>query len=329
MKYPMLSQYACIHRHRFNNSFIVNELTDEVIPVDKDPQYFDFIQHLDGKTDPYSIRCDYSCKEVKDILDELADLNLLRTSRWLHKSWNNLAYALYMPKKGKSGSFALKIIHLMLFLSVLPILAIGIWLFLVNLHTIHIQQVSMPGILTGYLFGILIHETGHALATLVYGGKVYECGVQLTNLLLPGAYVSLTLPASSTTLQRIQVSAAGVEMNFLTAGIGLMLTAGNLICPDFFFSFTIANIILGLINLMLCNGLDGCAIFSYMFGLDEESIVSLARNVLFHSQRRRMISWTGPKGKAAICTFGCVLLIQLALPVLLGLSLWEVISWFV
>lgn len=92
----------------------------------------------------------------------------------------------------------------------------------------------IAGSVVGMLIGLVMHELGHMFACLTYGGRVFKVGVMLQFLLMPGAYVLMNESNIKKRMKRVQVSAAGIEMNLILTAIFLFLSARFEVLSGFF-----------------------------------------------------------------------------------------------
>jgi len=214
----------------------------------------------------------------------------------------------------------------LLLISWLPVLITGIVLFARNLEIIEFDLL-WTGYFIGLICGVLFHEFGHAFAGISYGAKVFEMGVMLMYRILPGAYVLLDVSTVKKRLQRIQINAAGVEMNFLLCGIFLVLGVVNPLLGGMFLNAAICNAFLGALNLTFIKGLDGAAILSNLLGVDD--IIDRARRIVFNREARKRVIRKGSSGYATVAVCYMLFALQIALPTLLITNVLEIISCFV
>ena len=152
-------------------------------------------------------------------------------------------------------------------------------------------------------------------------------GVMLMYRILPGAYVLLDVSTVKKRLQRIQINAAGVEMNFLLCGIFLVLGVVNPLLGGMFLNAAICNAFLGALNLTFIKGLDGAAILSNLLGVDD--IIDRARRIVFNREARKRVIRKGSSGYATVAVCYMLFALQIALPTLLITNVLEIISCFV
>ena len=323
--FPWLAGWTRIRRIGQNTTELINELTNDSFIADKGEAYIKYITSLNEKESPYEIPGDFTRKERSAILNELSEHLMLREDRWLDKSFGSFVYSLFIPKKHESNHPLFKIINKLLYLLFLPTLVCGL-LFFLNSYT-DLQGISIPGIVCGILLGSLLHETGHAISTLSYGGKLYEAGVSITHILLLGAYI-LSSDSDNLPLQkRIQVFAAGIEMNAILSGVSFFLVPVFPQLGDFFFCMAWVNLMLMLVNLIVISGNDGCKILSVIFGKGAD-IVDVAKEYISTDYKRKYLLAQGFTGKVTLASYYIIIILQIATPVLILASIVEVIAWF-
>lgn len=327
MRFPMLCNWLTICKTEKGYE-ITNELLDDEIFITTeygDETYISFIKSLDGKTDYRSIGT-YSPLVATAIINKLHSFGLLRESRWLCRSLSFTAYSLIIPKHQSTNSVLPRIINTLLWTLFLPVLIYG----LISLPSViyYLDEASTAGIVCGYLVGIVFHEVSHAIATLCFGGSVFEMGLQTSYMLIPGAYVMLKNDNTLSPLKKIQVDAVGIESNLLLAGISFVLAKYNTQYTDFLYCIGLVNFGLGLLNLCNINGNDGSNILSTLLGVDG-NIVDIAKETVFDSGRRSCLLSYGSVGRTTLSAYCLVLFMQIATPALMIANLWSVIAWFV
>ena len=175
----------------------------------------------------------------------------------------------------------------------------------------------------GVFLGMILHESAHGAAALAYGGRVYEMGVSI-QYFIPGAYTLMDHCRIKKRLRRVQVMAAGVESNFWLAGVFLILCCRFPLHHTMFFMIAVQNLLLGTLNLLFINGVDGGRILCELLG-DPNSIEKAIRVT---TSRRELCSlWKrGASGrvKAAVCFI--LSAGQISWPLLLLLNTIEVIK---
>ena len=326
MRYPMFSNWVKIwndgEAYRLKNI-----LTDEEFGCSEfgDDAFIDFICRLDGKTDPYQIPCPYSREVVAGILEQLKAFSLLRTDRWVIKSLTGLTYSLIIPKRKASGHILSKILNVLLVLLVFPSLLAVVMDLPPVLDAVY--TVSIPGMILGVLLGGILHEAGHAVAAWASGGMVFEFGVMMTHLIMPGAYTLIERNENAGFYQNLQIDAAGIEVNALLAGLFFHTARIFPGLSDFFFMMGIMNLIFFLLNLTGVIRSDGSHILGGLLGVEGE-IGNEARETLF--DRARFDYWMekGPAGKARLGAYALILLMQAAIPAMIIVEVLGVFIWF-
>lgn len=220
-------------------------------------------RNLDGKTDPATILPSCSRHEISAMMATLEKEGLIRHSRILDKSWGSIAYTLIIPNHHTRRGWVPALFNYLLLIAWFPVLIIGIHCFIDTLPLYNSAYI-LAGQLIGLLAGCIGHEMGHSVAGLTYGARILEAGVLIQHG-LPGAYVMLD-DSHVKRLPKVQIHAAGVESNFLIAGMALMLTTVCSSFYGFFFGFALNNLLLGLINLIFIDTLDGMHIIETLLG---------------------------------------------------------------
>lgn len=282
-----------------------------------------FAGRLDGKTDPYRIIPGLERETVERMLFCLEEHGLLREGRVLTSSFATVLVTLLIPKWSPASRAFARVFNTLLKWLWLPVPAAGVLLFLRLLPDLNGGGI-LAGTLLGLALGIPLHELGHAFACIAGGGRVFEMGV-MTQFLLPGAYVLLDMEEIKNRFHRAQVHAAGVEMNFLLAGIFLLLTCFGWQGTTFF-SAAINNLVLAVFNLTLAQGLDGMGILSELLAADD--LVEQARQLLGSKREKGRLRRRGAGGQAALWACRLISSLSLGLPLVIAANIVEVIACF-
>ena len=322
MKHPTLANWIQIKKCT-ENEYIINDLLlDEQFKMDSYTVWF--AKQLDGKTNPYRIDKRLSKNAVDMLVSELESENIIREKNFLSKSPLNLLVTVWSPRV----TLKLQIISFfligLLLISWFPLLVFSVYYFIFNLYDLSLNYITI-GSFTGLFIGMILHELGHMVACLGYGGRVFEVGIMF-QFLLPGAYVLLNESNIKKRMRRIQVSAAGIEMNLLLAAIFLILSAQFEPSSGFFLGASIQNIFLALLNLTLIDGFDGMAIMSELLGVEE--LIDKVKRIAKSRLKKQRIIKDGMSGKATIVACYILMAIQIALPLVFALNIVGVVSWF-
>ncbi len=196
----------------------------------------------------------------------------------------------------------------------LPIFIMGVYYFLNYGWEVEIDRVVF-GSFIGALVGTFLHELAHALVCISYKGHVDEIGI-MVYLLLPGAYVQMEIDSIKSDIKRARIYAAGVELNFMVAGISFFLAAIFHEFGGIWFGFSNSNLCMALLNLLLLDGLDGAAIFGALVG--NEAFIEDCRMLWKRPENREYLYRRGLLG-TSVLVISCVMTIfQILLPVLIG-----------
>ena len=128
-------------------------------------------------------------------------------------------------------------------------------------------------------------------------------------------------------MRRVQVSAAGIEMNLVLTAMFLILSARIEVLSGFFLGAAIQNVFLAFLNLTFINGFDGMTIISELLGI--EGLVDKAKRITKSKIRKESLRSNGISGKAIIAVCYAFRGIQVALPLLFALNVVGVVSWFI
>ena len=324
MRYPMCADWLVFHRIDENTYMVENYLNNGENNKTKVPaKLVQFLRKLDGKTDPFTIFPDADRSVIEWALDYLSKNDMIRDSHFLLKSLFALVYTIHVFHPGRYSRKIACLLNSLLLLSFLPVLIIGILLF--TAAPDFRDEFFMAGIFFGLVIGIIFHETGHAVAGMAYGARIFEAGLFLFAIILPGAYVLFDARSVNNKLRRVQIFSAGVEMNFLLAGLFLILSVNHWSLSGFFFGAAVQNMLLGLLNLMTAGPLDGAKIISALIG--SKDFLDLSRKLVFHGDIRKPVWNRGLSGKAAVIAAYVISVVQIALPVLLLSEFAGVIIW--
>lgn len=322
MKYPTLANWIRFKRISENEYEIVNLLHDEEIQSDAYTVWF--ARQLNGRRNPYRIDKRKSNEDVDLLLDELEAENIIRDKRFLSKFFLYLLVTVWRPRVTSNLRLFSFFVNGLLLIAWLPLLTFSIYYYLNNLYDLSIDYITI-GSFAGLFIGMIMHELGHMFACLAYGGRVFEVGVML-QFFIPGAYVLMNESNIKKRTRRIQVSAAGVEMNLLLTAIFLIMSAKFEPLSGFFLGASIQNVFLALLNLTFVNGFDGMTIMSELLGV--EGLADRAKRITKSNLRKRRLRKDGVSGKATIAVSYILRGIQIALPLIFALNIVGVVSWF-
>ena len=323
MRYPMMNNLLSFEKTKEGTYIVENVLTEEKRIMSENEVIF--LRKLNGKRNPYRILKDVSRNEVSEILTGFKKEGLLFGGRIRKLSLLQVLFALFMPRFGKKHRRVAVILKNILVYSWIGMLLLGIWMFLHVMENpygiVSNSYDIVVGNVLGLVSGIALHEVAHAIVALAYGGKVLEFGVMLY-CLMPGAYVVLKQDKLNH-MQRAKVCAAGIEMNLWLCGFFVLLA--NLFRGHFYI-FIIAgylNLALAVLNLLFIEGVDGFGIVSNLLGI--EDFVQQAKRVTKSSKKRKKLKRYGLNGEVFIVACYLVRAFQMALPIVIGvsvLSLW-------
>lgn len=306
-QYPMFKNYLDISEKEDGNMYVIDSLQGCAFTVPPDTYFF--AVQLNGYRDPGTIP-GYTAQECRLILRELRHAKLLRQSRVLEKHFGTVYYTLLYDNLNSRFKGISKIWNDLLLLSFLPMLFVGLFCYVKA--TPLFEGSLMGGFLFGLILGAALHEFSHAAAGISYGATVHEAGMMIQRF-LPGFYVLLEENEIRGKMQRIQVFAAGVEMNLLLGGLFFLL-ASFMPFDAFFFMAGFQNIIIALLNLCFISGLDGSRIVGELLG--SGTFVFKTKEILFNKNNRRKLM-SKPSGIAILTAAVILGICQIAFPLLL------------
>lgn len=319
-EYPKCCDWLVFHMVRDTDVIVEDYINETKIILTRSEA--DFLHKLDGHTNPYAIVSDMAHGSVDQLMELFEEHELIRKSRFVSKSLLSVIYTICFIHPDRRKRMIAYFLNLLLLFSFLPVLIIGASIY-AKYGDIDWDYVS-AGLYAGLALGMMIHESGHAIAGLAFGARVFEAGVQMT-FFLPGAYVMLDDRPVKKKMRKVQIYAAGVEMNVLLAGITLSLAGITSDFGGFFFGIALQNLILAGLNIIFIRGLDGEKIISELIG--KKDFVGFSAKILFHSRERKRLWSRGPQGRAATIAAFCIALVQSALPIVLVSNLIGVVTW--
>lgn len=328
-KYPKFVNWISIHHIKGTERYIVKDHLYDSEYEFGNAEYVRFAKALDGKTDPYSIKTRLLENEIDYFLEWLKDNDLLRYSRVIHAGIGSALFSVYYPKRATPIKRILaRILNWLLLISFIPVFVVGCHYFVkADIEFSTVQTVL--GYILGIVIGMIFHEFfGHGLANIGYNhcGLNYEIGVFVQYFIMFGAYVMIDEQEIKNRFHRIQVLAAGVEQNFLLAGISFILSFYYPSLSCLFFYIGVTNALLACLNLLLVEGLDGCNILCELLGC-ENNILEQARKAVI--RRIKSHSYKGSTTKIKALSSCFILLMQIiAYPVILLINVIGVVSWF-
>lgn len=289
-RYPCRANWVTVRKK--NDTYVArNGLTEEEYILSANVTRY--LLSLDGNTHPLHVE-GFSEEQSARMYNYLDKNELIRDTGATYLIGDTLMHTLYIPKKVVNKSFIFKMINFLLMASFLPVFFLGLYRVVGGNFDFSIR-LWFVGIPIGLIFSMVPHELGHAIASFRYGALVYEIGLMRKHF-FPGAYVLADDSRIKNTLHKAQINMAGIEVNFLITGIGLILVSlghnnniwfklSGMIAAIAFESFVAA-----LANIVFLEGLDGEHTLTNLLGIEVgsfESCVNANMSVLFSSKRRR------------------------------------------
>lgn len=335
MKYPILSNWITYRKISGGDAYYVkNHILNIKNIVSSDEM--EFARKMDGRTNPLSIRGNRTVLETKILVKELENIGLLRNDGGVVSA--GIGHYMRTLVRTKNTRFKIvlsKILNTLLMSTFVPILLVGIYIFLnAELYGCVVPEVIVKIVndqpaLCIWIFnyfslvcGVAIHELCHGIACRAYGGRVFEYGIMIN--FLPGFYTLMDETRIKTRLEKIQVLAAGVEGNALFAGC-LLFLAGTF--PDLQSVFLVGaldNIGLTLINLLAIKGTDGMKILLLLIGINIEDIERIKH--MTRERKKELVENDGCYGYAKLTACYIIIWLQRTYPLLILLDVIAIIG---
>lgn len=325
MKYPRANNFLEYKRIDFDICKVKDIRTGETWELGMDIARF--LKKLDGRTNPYAA-VPYLDKDFIDsILSRFYYEGLIRTDgRIMPIGIGSVLCTLYIPRIKRIHRCFAKLLNTLLLLLCIPSLICGIYIYVNALYSLTDGNFSLlKGYLLGLGAGFVLHELAHACACLAYGGQVYEFGVAL-RCFLPGAYVCVDYDNVKSRFKRAQINAAGVEMNLFLSGIFMCISCCERLDSLAFLYAALMNIAMAALNVSLAEGIDGMGIISEFLGVD--GLVEKARNVVRSGKKKRALRKKGINGCVTIIACYCIVVFQIALPLILVAGVMNCVAAF-
>lgn len=322
MKYPTFANWIRFKKISYDTYEIHHLLNGSIFETTE--YWVWFAKQLDEKTNPYRIDREMPREKIDRMLKVFKENDVIRDSRFLSKSLLSTLFTVWIPRVTKKMRLISYLLNALLLISFIPLLVFSIFYFVNYVNDINTDYI-ITGSFVGIFVGIFLHEMGHMIACLAYGGQVFEVGV-LLQFFIPGAYVLMSEENIKERMKRIQVSAAGIEMNLLLVAICVILSVPFEELSGFFLSAAINNLLLAFLNLTFIEGFDGMSIISELFGV--EGLVSKSKRITKSKWKKSKLQKDGVCGNATIVACYIFKVIQIALPLVFAVNIIGVISWF-
>ena len=323
-KFPKRSPYL-IFRKISRDEYEVSQAFDSKTYY-TDRKAAAFLKRLDGKTNPYHLPYGYSKTDVKQLLRELHDKNMLIPDKKITPDGiGSFMYPLVYCYPKRIHRQIASVVNFLLLLSFIPVFILG-WYVHGHIPT-YIYMLNkweiIVACLVGLAVGITCHELAHACAGLAYGGQLFEFGIGL-NHFAPAAYSLIDMSGIKSRIKQVQVYAAGIECNLLLYGICMCLVPSDVINPLIIYVTGLVNLGLAIGNSLPFAGVDGLEVLSLIVG--KEDLLKQAKERIRSSKRQRKPPKFPKNIKDAVALTASYVLVafQFVLPVLL---VYEGFNW--
>ena len=308
-KYPMMANWLTFKKIEDDLYKVENGATDRVLILDE--LEVRFLRSLNGNRNPVKIARALSV-DAENVMAFFEEELLVRNNRTLRMGGMTLR-TVYIPRKQTSKSVFPKIYNMLLLLSFIPVLVFGIYEVVTKGGNWYADYMGWQAFLFSMILGLVFHEISHAMASLAYGGKLFEIGLMWQQF-CPGAYAMIDTKNVKSRFKRIQIDAAGIEMDCLLAGVFLVLAARCEVYSLFWLLGAVNNLFLSIFNLAFTEGLDGSSMICEVLGIkDSSEIKRIFAKILLEKNWKRETKNRG----AMLCA--CIVLMgyKVLMPVLL------------
>ena len=323
--YPKLNCWVKIETDEETGEIcLVDELMEERFTVSR--QAAALLNRLDGRTDPESVDCGMDRDELRAFLEDMEEEYLVSRGAFRKLCLGTGFLPLYTFPEHMNAAPA-RAVETVLSLIWFPLTLLGGWILLRSDLDVSVWAL-LAGMIPGLLIGVVLHEAGHTVSALAYGAKPYETGIMLS-FFRPCAYVAVNQNQIRSRFGKTRFSLAGVRMNLLLWGLFMLplwLCPGREMLAGICAVAGIENLVLGISNLTLMAGVDGCSALGLLLG--NEDYVDDAVSLLRSRRQRREVRSLGLNGHAAILAACLACVSYLAVPALVALLIGGAVLWF-
>lgn len=255
----------------------------------------------------------------RSMLPKLKKCGIVQTSRFVRgRSLLNRFILFPIRNNAQNGNKACRVIN-----GCLPIMS-AICFLLGTTLTLTQRPVACGGITWWQFYccsilSIALHEAGHLVSALAYGGySLSDTGILLLGIIPIGGYVAYKEEPNSKTGKRIQFSLSGIEVNLLLAGLCLVNAFLFRSLSHTMLCIANLNIALACINLLPVAPLDGESALSALLGV--KSISKVAEKWVLTRKRRKRLLQFGFPGAVCLSVLTFLLVLKILLRLLMGLD---------
>lgn len=323
MKYPKTIDTLLYKRIDKSTYHVKNATTGVVYEIGID--IISLMNELDGKTDPFMINTCLSDFEIEEALDFLWENELITKKKFRKVRFLSYGVPLFKVKTTKELRIASRLLNFFLMISFVPIFIVGLYAVRdKDIYSLIDQSDSsyLIGLCVGTALGTILHEGAHAIVGLGYNAHLFTCGIMIG--ITPGAYVELDDEHLKSSLQKAQISAAGIEMNLLLCGLSMICMRLVNSALSLLGGIAFSNLLLASVNLLPIIGVDGSQIINKLIGED----LILYSDILITDKSFLSHSFSNVRGLAEIYSCVLTLLSQISYPILIIaniLYIWSVL----
>lgn len=326
MKYPMLANYLQFEENKDGTYTVIDRIKGYQFEATREEVAF--AMQLDGKTNPLSIvhRLDsgLSSSDALQMLNFLEEIGAIRHNRILEKSFGSVYYSLFIIRHrtdkfrtvARAFNYLLRILYL-------PVLVLGLFLYISGDCTNEKPLFAVLGGFTALIIGGLLHELSHAAACHGFGGTVCEFGACVDHF-VPAIYTFTDNDKITSSKNNIRILSAGVEMDFLFAGIFFLLASQIEAISSFTFGYALTSVASGVLNCLFLNDSDGTAILEHLFEADD--IFIKAKKIVCSKQLKHRLRQNGFIEKVAIMICYVITVLHFLAPVF-AIAIFAGVAW--
>lgn len=284
MRYPRKSPYLIYKRSAKDEYRIENYLYSESYRLNN--KAVAFLKCLDGRHNPYKLLPGHSKADVRQKIRELKACHLLAPKKeMLVHGIGSCMYPLIYCYPGRLQKFLAQIYNFLLMALFIPVFILGLCYGTQSTFHVYAQSKGelFAAMILGTVIGVAMHELSHTCAGLAYGAHIFEIGIG-TQFFIPMEYVLMDDSNVRNRLQKIQINAAGIEMNFLLYGVFMLLIPSGFVSPFIIKACSLVNLVMAILNALPLNGLDGMKIISTVF--KKEDLLKYAKRIIRNRKKQ-------------------------------------------
>lgn len=277
-----------------------------------------FLEKLDGNTCPYTIAQDELEKEdVDEILEIYKRYGFLESKSKIEKD-GLLSYFITFPftKLSKNQRILAKLWNKLLMYGCIPILLLGVLIvFQDNYPYVEHGYRAVYGIVLGLVLGKLFNQWSYVAACSSYEYGDVRGMVFGVEFLVPYFRGVVKYQEISNKLAKLQILAAGSEMNIMLTGVFLCLLRLGIFDSELLICAAVGNLLLLMGDIILVDSRTGMDLLEEILGI--KKLVEKSKNLLMDNKSKRRLHHKEWINGLAVVVLACmVCLYQMIIPLL-------------